>query len=89
MKPSFSIDFYFTDVKTVYDNDKSFAKWHREKFFTMLLFKIWQINHEMSDVSFPLEKIEIKQEESHCYVPCVEISMPKEIMDSFVEPVNE
>ena len=89
MKPSFSIDFYFTDVKTVYDNDKSSAKWDREKFFTMLLFKIWQINHQISDGSFPLEKIEIKQDECYFYVPCVEMSMPKEIMDSFVEPVND
>jgi hypothetical protein len=88
-KPSFSIDFYFTDVKTVYDNDKSLARYDREKFVSNLLYTIWEINQQLSDESFPLEKIEIKQHERHCYVPCVEMSMPKKLMDSFVKPVNE
>lgn len=89
MKPSFSIDFYFTDVKTVYENDISLARWDRKKFVSKLLYTIWEINQELADVSFPLEKIEIKQDECYFYVPCVEMSMPKEVMDSFVEPVTD
>lgn len=89
MKPSFSINFYFTDVKTVYNNDTSSARWDRKKFISNLLYTIWEINQELADGSFPLEKIEIKQDECYFYVPCIEMSMPKEVMDSFVKPVTD
>jgi len=84
MKASFSIDFYFTNGETVYNNDIDRAYTDRKKFLSTLLYTIWEINHDLADGSFPLEKIEIKQDECYVYVPLVEMSMPKEVMDSFI-----
>lgn len=89
MKPSFSIDFYFTDVKTVYDNNTIAARYDRKKFISALLYAIWELNDDLTDESFPLEKIEVKQDAPYCDIPCVEMSMPKKVMDSFIESVND